>query len=415
MEKGDVHMSLKRLAFRVAAVSLSLAWAVTAQAATYSLTGGGGGWQIGGGLPLPVQAVNFTVGGNPTNTGTNFPPLLIPAKVGAIVVGTTAMAAQQRITVPVNALSRPATKVTVGVFNQNPTLYAVATKLGFQWPATAAVFSTGARTGAKTTTFVTASGNNIRYSNILANKFGGPAQFRVGTGGLPPTGVYPQVGVTIYAVALTGPGNPPCVHTALTPVPFPGPGNPACVAGLAQAVPTASPVLGGSRGVIGGPAGVQMSTPGGTPNAVVPTVNGLGIGPVPGVGIGAFNSNGTPLFFTLTPAGTMDGFTNMATTFGYPWTTGMLTISAPFAAGLPEVFQITGMDNRTAGGAGTIQLVAGGLSQRILSGPNANRGWVRLVLAPVAATPSISPVGLAAAAGLILLAVGYAARRRLTG
>jgi len=138
--------------------------------------------------------------------------------------------------------------------------------------------------------------------------------------------------------------------------------------------------------------------------------------PLPGIGFGKFGASpaGTVTYFSFTPNATMSGFTNQASSAGFPWTTGMLTISHPLAAGVGEVFTITGMDDRTAGGAGTIQLVAGSLSNRATSGPNANRGWVRLVLAPRnQEVPALSPAGLAAAAGLMLLAGGYAVRRRL--
>jgi hypothetical protein len=53
------------------------------------------------------------------------------------------------------------------------------------------------------------------------------------------------------------------------------------------------------------------------------------------------------------------------------------------------------------------------LSQRTGSGPNANRGWVELTLGPAIGVPALSPAGLAATAGLMLLAAGYAMRRRL--
>jgi hypothetical protein len=102
----------------------------------------------------------------------------------------------------------------------------------------------------------------------------------------------------------------------------------------------------------------------------------------------------------------------MASSRGYPWTTGMITISA-FAAGQFELFTITGMDNRTTMGAGTIQLVSGGVSQRTQSGPNANRGWIRLVLAPLPGVPALSTPALAVTAGLMLLVAGYTMRRRL--
>jgi hypothetical protein len=49
------------------------------------------------------------------------------------------------------------------------------------------------------------------------------------------------------------------------------------------------------------------------------------------------------------------------------------------------------------------------------SGPNANRGWVRLVLGNFDAdeVPSMSLVGMATTVALILLAFGYTMRRRL--
>jgi hypothetical protein len=108
----------------------------------------------------------------------------------------------------------------------------------------------------------------------------------------------------------------------------------------------------------------------------------------------------------------MTGFTNMATSHGFPWTTGMITVQNA-ALGAPEIFLLTGMDNRTASGGGTIQLVSGSLSQRAKSGPNANRGWLRLTLSPAAAVPALSPAALAATGGLMLLVAGYAMRRRL--
>jgi len=378
-------------------IGLGIGWAATAHSKTYSLTGGGGQIQIGGGLPLPIQLTN------PTATGTVFPVLRIPAKTGVTINGTTAMAAQQKLSIPASVLSKAAAQNTLGQFAQNPNLYAVATNLKWVWPAAPAVFSTGARTGAKTTQFAT-GGSTIRYSNPLASKFGGPAQFAISPGA--PAGQMPAVAVTLFAIAIKGAGNPPCVHTALTPTPFPVTGNAACVAALAQALPTglAAP---------GAPAGGIVSTPGGTTMATA-----VG-GPVPGVGIGAFGPGplkpggpaGTVSFFTFTPAMTMMGFTNMASSVGYPWTTGMITLNAPGAAGGGELFMLTGKDSRTAGGAGTIQLVSGSLSQRTLTGPNANRGWVQLVLTAQPEVPALSPSMGIVAALLLLATFGYAVRR----
>jgi hypothetical protein len=393
-------MTFKRLVLFSGLFLLGLGSAVATQAADYNLVGGGGQFQIGGGLPLPIQVVETTGGTMMNNvaTGTVFPPLLVPTVPGKTVMGTTVMAVQKQLTVPQHVLSRVGQQRTLGQFGQNPNLYAVGTNLNFQWPGLQATFNTTKRTGGKTTTFATILGANIRYSNPLANKFGGPAQFRVTPGAS--SGLLAQP-VTIYGIAVKGPGNPPCIHTALTPALGTG-GNPACVAGIAMALPTLTTTNTTQQlGVAGGPVSNSMTTPGRTAATI-------GVGPAPGVGVGKFGPNGTVTHFFFTP-NSNPGFTNMATTVGYPWTTGMLTISNSGAAGTPEVFMITGKDNRTAGGAGSIQLVAGGLGQRTTSGSNANRAWVRLQLSTDA--PAASPGMLAAGAGLILLGFGYASRR----
>ena len=373
----------------------------TAQAANYSLAGGGAQLHIGGGLALPVQAAA-------TVTGSAFPPLLIGVNPGVTVVGTTAMASQQKITVPTGAMLKPAAQKTVGVFTSNPTLYAVATNLAFSWPAAAAVFSTGARTGAKTTTFAGGGGSTITYSNAKASKFGGPARFALAAG--PAAGLMTVSPITIFAIAIPGTtgtmmnpgGNPPCAHPAF------GGTNAQCVAALAQALPT-------GLGAIGGPVGVTVTTPGGTPAALVSTVfttmttmGGTstmtnGPGPLPGIGIGAFGTGpahptgpkGTVSAFLFTSAvggmGSKRGFTNMASSIGYPWTTGMITLAAPNAKGAPETFVLSGMDSRTAGGAGLIQMVSGALSLRPKSGDNANRGWVAISLVEQTNVPTMAP------------------------
>jgi hypothetical protein len=75
---------------------------------------------------------------------------------------------------------------------------------------------------------------------------------------------------------------------------------------------------------------------------------------------------------------------------------------------------LTGKDARNASGAGVIQMVSGAMSQRTTTFDNANRGWVRLELVALPGVPSMSPVGLAATAGLLLLAAGYVMRRRFS-
>jgi hypothetical protein len=437
-------MSLKRYVLSAATVLLALGWATSAQAAVqYSLVGGGGQWWIGGGLPLPIQPP-LTVNGVQTAIGTNFPPLKIPPKLGTVISGTAINTAnggatRVQLTIPTAVLSKPAAQLTLGQAGENPTLYAVGTNLQFEWPGEPVIFNTTARTGAKNTTFSTTlkvttgatptatSGQvlNIKYSNTLPSKFGGPGRFRVTPGAA--AGLMPQVPVTLYAIAVAGPGNPPCTHPALIGLGVPPLGgtfnNSLCLAAVGQALPTTTvPTPNANLGVIGGPVGGVMTTPGGTPNAIAttgtPNAPGSAVGPVPGVFVGAWDANGDFLTFgggtnALAPTGGgMGGITNMATTVGFPWTTGQVKISAPAAGGAPEVFTLTGMDNRTVGGAGTIQLVGGGLSQRALTGDNANRAWIQLTLAKTTVVPSMSPTGFAAAAGLILLAAGYAARRR---
>ena len=262
-------MSGKRLLSTMLILALAL-MAGTAQAGhkSYSLTAGSGAQQhIGNGLPLPIQPVALA----PAGTGTSFPVLGIGLASGGpkTVMQTTAMGSQNKLTVPASVLSKAPAQKTLGLFVSNPLLYAVATNLGFKWPgAVAAVFSTAARTGPKTVKFITLLGNNIRYSNPLAKKFGGPARFLASAGA--PAGLMPAVPATIFAVAVLGPlGNPPCTHTALTPVPFPGTfAKSLCLAALGQALPslvTTGPMLGAH----GGPVGLTLSTPGGTPAAVV--------------------------------------------------------------------------------------------------------------------------------------------------
>jgi hypothetical protein len=110
-------------------------------------------------------------------------------------------------------------------------------------------------------------------------------------------------------------------------------------------------------------------------------------------------------------------FQNNAQGFGGPWTTGSLTVIQPLAAAAPETFTLQGSDNRTSvSGLGNISLVAGGVSNRARSGPNANRGWLFLTVASkLAPVPSISSWGIASL-GILLLGGGAAglalARRR---
>ena len=77
-----------------------------------------------------------------------------------------------------------------------------------------------------------------------------------------------------------------------------------------------------------------------------------------------------------------------------------------------DFFTVMGSDMRSPLGAGNISLVSGGLGVRRYRGStlSASFGKIRMTLAPP--LPSLSPAGLATAALLLVLAVGYAGRRR---
>jgi hypothetical protein len=391
-------MSLKRIG--ILASCALVVWALMAQAAlaaTYSLAPGSGGQvHIGNGLALPIQQAV-------PNLGAVFPNLLIPPVGGATVMGTTVNTVQQKLTVPAAVLSKPGgVQTTVGVNFSNPTVYAVGTNLKYTWPVAAATLSTGARTGAKTVVFTPVPFLTIAYSNPLSSKFGGPAQFRfsAGAGG----GGFLTAPVTVYIAAFGGAA--PCTHPT-----FGGTGsanNLACKAMLAKALPSSAKSTGGGQTgyqAIGGPAGTSIKTPGGAVGAN--GVIGLKLGgATPG-------PKGTVLNAKIVAGNAV--IDNMATSFGYPWTTGKIVIKAAQPAGAPETFTLTGNDNRTAMGAGTIQLVAGSLSLRVTSMDNANRGWIRLVLDDTTAkVPALSAPMRAAAAAFMLLVFGYALRRFAT-
>jgi hypothetical protein len=383
-------MPLGRLAVGIAAAfSFStLGIATEADAKRWSLTGGGTQAHIGDGLMIPIQAA-----AGPGTTGTMFPNLRIgvigrPVVSGTIekpLLGPTGggkQGYQRQLKIPVGALGKAANKTTVGVKVSNPYVFAVATNLGFTWPAAPAVFSTGNAVGVTT---ILAHGGTMTYSNALGSRFGGPAVSQISNGDPVAGDLYPTAAVTgfIKINATT----PPCTHNNF------GGTDLGCVAGIVLAKPT-------GLGAVGGAASVM------TPGAVVVGKNivraKLGLTPL-GTVIGASKA-GTVVVLP----------TNKASSRGGPWTTGRIIIQN-FAAGGPEVFTLSGKDLRTAGGNGTIQFVSGALSTRLVNGRNANRGWLRLVVGGLDAdeVPSMSLLGMATAVALILLAFGYTMRKRL--
>jgi hypothetical protein len=447
-------MSFKRLVLLAAFGVLVLGLATAVQAKQWALSGGGAQVQIGNGLALPIQAapIATATGGGPGTTWTAFPgdnpitasgatglnprQLRIKVATGAppVVTGTTAkplltamttspmgalgtkVGYQRKLVVQPGALTRAGTQRTVGLKFSNAALYAVATNLNWVWPAATkgpAVFSTGTNAvgGGGAGTFVVAGlGGTMTYSNALGNRFGGPGWFVLSPGapaGLFPRGPFTPVGdpgtalsapVTLY-IKINPTATPPCTHN----VPWFGGANPGCIAGLMLAKPT------GFAGV-GGTTGTTVMTPGAPiPGFDVAAVK-MGVAPLgtmlPGVAPPALTPP-YPIPVAATPLPT-----NMATSQPGPWTTGRLVVSMP---GVGEKFTLEGKDMRTAQGGGTIQLVSGALSQRATSGPNADRGWLRLKLSPNwVHAPAASPGAIAAGAALMLLAFGYATRRWLS-
>jgi hypothetical protein len=417
-------MILKRIC--LAALIFSFGVAGTAQARTYALASGSGAQlHIGNGLQLPIQAAATAL-----VTGTVFPTLLIPVANGAGVEGTTANTINQQITVPPNVLLKQGTQNTVGVFFSNPTLYAVATNIDYRWPAASAVFSeNGVRASNAAVTFIgVAPGNTVRYSSRAATpakRFGGAGAFALKPG--PAAGLHSDSPVTIFAIANPGPltpngaggGNPPCTHPAFLP-PNSG-GNSACIGALINAMPTGLAAAGQGLTSLGF-AGAIVTTPGGvsrpnlTPNGAA-TPNALS-SPQPalsGIVVGKFGAVPTGTVSAAALIGPVsNGLTNKATSDGFPFTTGKITISAALANGGAEVFIISGDDQRSTMGGGTLQMVAGAVSARTLSGPNANRAWLRLVLDPLAPVPAMSTLAQGVMIVLLMLvpAIYFGTRAR---
>ena len=358
-------------------VALVCGWSGAAQAQYSLLSGSGVQYQIGGELPLPPQLV--TTGGammSPIGTRTMFPPLLIPPADGATVMqapGLTTLA-PANLTLPPGVFKRvPSGPAVFGLRQAHARLWQVRTRLQFtapgNFPATMTVmFGAGNRTGAKTAVFTAPGFKGFARYSKSAKQFGGPAQARL-------------VGLTPGRFWLNGLGaKAPCKHPAF------GGAQPDCVAALADGFLV-------SRAAAGGPLGFTTSS------APAPVMS-------PGVvALSVPNAKGT-VAKSSSVAQTAP-LTNMASSTGFPWTTGMLTLSRTTNFGTPEKFAITGMDNRTKMGAGTLSLVSGALSIREFSGPDVNRGWMRFSLPEPGAA-------LGAGAALAALAVCHALARRRT-
>ena len=104
----------------------------------------------------------------------------------------------------------------------------------------------------------------------------------------------------------------------------------------------------------------------------------------------------------------------VSTNVGWKATTGVVLIQQTTGQVGADFFSLTGSDNRTAGGRGNITLVSGGMTRQAGAGtPTRYAAWHKAQITFSEPVPSMSPAGFAAAVALMLLAVGYALRRRL--
>jgi hypothetical protein len=368
--------SVLRKAALLAAFALVAGYSATAlaQVQVHSLTGNAR-YQIGNGLPIPIGFTAAPVG-------------RVHVLPGALVTETTGPDPQKMILAPSGATA-PGNKVVIGLFAANPALFQVATAIPLAGPkAPGATFSAGGRTGATTVTWcpgtpgpapstepswnpscagpAAGSGINglLRYTSFR-NQFGGQNQGNVGG--------YADIAIRVGT------------HT---------PANGTVTAEFAIANPYPTGAQGGPFGFVGTTAGAA---------------------PAPPNGKGVFNAGPNGTLLTRIATNTVSaGVPNPATTYGAPWTTGRVTVSVTANEGAAEVFTFTGSDNRV-NGVGTISLVCGGISDRGVSGPNGNRGWLNLTVGPVifdGPIPAVSHGGLAAVFGLLALAGGYALHRK---
>ena len=330
--------------------------------AYYSVSGGGAQLVIAD-APRPLQAA--------TGTGTMFPPLLIPPNPnpGKALIKQTSGPDPKRMTIPPGVLKRkaPGAPAFQGIFKRNSNIWQVRTRASFSAPAAkfgTAVFKAGGRTGAPVTTFPGPGGTRIRYSKKAA-QFGGPAQ----------VSLVPLTAPRIWARAAAF-SAPPCKHPK-----FGGAQN--------KCVGFVFPDLTATLAAPGAKVGFIAMSPG-TP---LPPGNFRALS-VP---------NTTGLIAQSASLGNLGVTPNKATSAGFPWTTGRVTISAPSAQGAIEKFVLTGKDSRVSG-AGTISLVSGSVSVRQDTGPNANSAWLRLTVPEPGAF-------VGAAAALATLAVCHALTR----
>ncbi|MGE4608345.1 MAG: hypothetical protein AAEJ52_16520 [Myxococcota bacterium] len=382
-------MSFKVSILGLACLLLAV-FATTAEAQrSYPLTGNAR-VQIGDGLPVPI---GFTAAPNGK----------IAAIAGARLVQSSGPDPKQ-MTIPTGQFHFQGPDFNLPVFAFNSAVFQVKTNVTIDFPGVGGgtgaagsglTFMAGGRTGAATVTWcpgqaITPSSNPacvdpgtpqhgiagfLRYTST-GNQFGGPIRGNAaGTA---------DVGIRAAVANVSGPL--PCDHALPTTVANGAP----CRVAFALATPDPTGLIGGPFANVATTPGAPPPAPGGVRNAKV--------GP-----------GGTVL--SVTSPGLGEGVANPATNFGGPYTTGMVTVNQSAALGTAEVFVLTGSDARVDG-VGTISLVAGGLSDRVLTGPNANRAWLNMTVG--GNTPGLSSWGVGVLALLLASAGVWRARRATT-
>ena len=135
-----------------------------------------------------------------------------------------------------------------------------------------------------------------------------------------------------------------------------------------------------------------------------------------GGGAGLITSTGPPLTTGMTAMNpvVIPGDTNI--NWGFPWTTGTVSVMNTEMSGtMNQTGTLTAMgsDSRNAAGGGRITLVAGGTSNRVVSGMDFEALEILVLdFADIGAVPSMGPAGLATVGLLMALSAGYAIRGR---
>jgi hypothetical protein len=356
------------------AIALLVAPHATSAASQYYSVAGGLQFQIGSERPMPLQhfPTNTKTPMNQLVTKTIFPPqLLIPVTADpakALIQQTTGPDPKQ-ITIPAGLLRHPASgPKALGMVKFNPKIFQVRTNVELSAPAKklgGAVLRAGGRTGPPIMTYPGPNtGDTVRYMKTAA-QFGGPLQARIAPAST--VRIFIDLGVML-----------PCKHPVFLGV------DANCQALILEEHP-------GTLVAIGAKFGFTAMSPG--PPAMSP------------FRVNASIPNTTGLIAKSASAVMTGTLKNPLTSAGFPWTTGRVIVSAVEALGDSERFTITGMDSRM-NGIGTISLVSGALTDRPLTGPNGNRGWLRLTVPEPGAA-----LGAVAALATLALCHGLARRR----